>query len=285
MSFTALQFARYQHKARIRAMADGVRALGGTVVDIADGMAAADIVALVKRTLPRFAFTCGMHHVDAANRGLLAGLGVPLLVLDCGYFRRAEGSADETGYNQLGLGQLNWVPTAMCPSDRWQEHGIGLAKPVQGRARLALVLGQVPGDSQHHLSEQRLGAWLTEQAAALYAQGYLIQYRPHPKHVLTKIFVPHQFVRGDQEPLAQALSRASVAVAYNSTSGLEALIAGVPMICHATAHYAGLTPGSPELAQHCHRLSYTQWTCAELRAGAALRAMQTFAKILPEGIA
>jgi hypothetical protein len=279
--FTVLQFGHYTAKARMQAMAEGVRALGGEVLDLLEGIDLTAVSTFVAHVKPRFAFTCGMHFRDAPQRGFLRGAGVPVLVLDCGYFRRASGGQDTTGYNQLGLDALCWTPPGALPADRWQAHGIALAPPVQGRGKVALILGQVPGDSQHNLSEIRLSAWLSEQAGRLIALGYTLLYRPHPAHVLTRLRAPHVRIDPVKESLADSLAAASLAVTYNSTSGLEALIAGVPVICAPTAHYAGLEPGTPALRAHCQRLAYTQWTCAELRTGAPLRFMQRFADLLP----
>src|SRR5690606_13849723 len=75
----------------------------------------------------RFAYACGMHWVDAPAREWLAAKSIPLLVLDCGYFSRATGPNDETGYNQLGLSRLCWVPTGGVPAGRFDAHGLIVA--------------------------------------------------------------------------------------------------------------------------------------------------------------
>jgi len=269
----------------MKAMAEGVAALGGRVEVVSETASADDLMRLLSSARPRFAFTCGMHREAARPRGILAGFDVPLLVLDCGWFNRAEGGDDEEGYNQLGLGQLNWLPPRCHRSPRrWLAHGLTIA-PRQARPgnKRLLVLGQVPNDSQHHLSVNGLASWLTERAAECYAQGWTILYRPHPRHVLTTLRIPHT-VMDPAEPLANQLAGVAAALTFNSTAGLEALRAGVPVGCDSSAHYhrvAGITDPD-ELLAHCELLAAAQWTCAELRTGAPLRFMAQFSKrILP----
>ncbi len=284
MSFTAIQLG-YPHKARVQAMAAGVAALGGKVIVVAEEIAADDLLAQIRAHAPRFAFTCGLHRATARSRGILAGLGLPLLVLDCGWFHRAEGGADVTGYNQLGLDRLNWVPPSSHRSPkRWAAHGLAIAprRPVGADPQVLLVLGQVPNDSQHQLGEYQLAAWLTEHAAAFYACGWKIFYRAHPRHVFTKLNVPHTRLES-AVPLASQLPSASAVLTYNSTAGLEALLAGVPVHCHESAHYSAVSQltDPAALLDHCERLAAAQWTCDELRAGEPVRFMDQFAALLP----
>lgn len=283
--FVVLQSLRSANKARLRAMAAGVAALGGRVVDVPEHVDVDTMKRLIEEHKPHFAITGGMHHHEAVFRGCLAGYSIPLLVLDCGYFQRAGGPEDETGYNQLGLGGLNWVPEIEAPSDRFDAHRLALTERVQGRGKFALLLGQVPGDSQHHLSEIRLNAWLAERGAELMACGYKLFYRPHPKHTISSgpLRAHTIVVRPQDESLAQSLSRVSVVVTYNSTAGIEALMAGIPVVCSPTAHYwlvCGLQ-SNEALLRHLHRLAWTQWTCAELRTGEPIRWMNRFARLLP----
>lgn len=265
------------------AMAAGVVALGGRVIDLPETATLDETAALIAKHRPRFAFTCGMHHRDAIARGFLAGCLIPLVVLDCGYFNRSKGAHDLEGYNQIGINRLNWVPRTVCDASRWNMHGIELAPPVQDRPKAALIIGQVPGDSQHHLSEQRLNAWLSEHAATLVAHGFRLFYRPHPMHVMTKVRIAAAIVKPEEESLAASLARVQVAISYNSTAGLEALISGVRVICSPTAHYAHCADlkSRATLLQHLHRLAWTQWTCAELRSGAALQWLNSYALLLP----
>ncbi len=286
-AFRAICLGPMGRKARIQAMQEGVAALGGEVLPVPDNSLAALRAALAKGDV-RFAFTCGMHDREAVARGFLRGAGVPLLVLDLGYFHRASGASDTEGYNQLGIGRLNWVSPkpagARAFAARFEAHRLTLAEPIQGgRDKVALILGQVPGDSQHGLTEHGLVRWLEEEAAALLADGYRLRFRAHPMAPQVRL----RALRAEHSPagrsLAADLAEAALAVAYNSTAGLEALLSGVQVRCHPSAHYAHVADLADRgaLLSHLHRLAWSQWTCAELRGGEPLRWINRFARILP----
>jgi hypothetical protein len=277
--FTAIQLGPYIAKVRMQAFALGVAELGGRVVNL-PAPTLSQLAASQDLKQAQFAFTSGMHDNEALGRGWLAGLGKPLLVLDCGWFQRAAGPNDQVGYNQLGLNKLAWVPPEDCPPERFASLGVKLEPAVQDRPKVALVLGQVPGDSQHHLNAVSLSAWLSERAAGWLARGWKVFYRAHPKAPTLAMPVRSLVINPVSEIPSASFARAAVVVTYNSTAGLEALLAGMPVDCHPSAHYAGLRPGTPELLAHCRRLAWTQWTCDELRSGEPLRWMNRFAPLL-----
>jgi hypothetical protein len=284
--FRALCFGPMGSKARIQAMQEGIAALGGEVVSVPDNRLEA-----IRRAMAlggvTFAFTCGMHDREAVARGFLRGLGVPLLVLDCGYFSRASHAKDAEGYNQLGLGRLGWVPQEDCSGERFAAHGLAVAERVQTGGKVALVLGQVPGDSQHGLGEAGLVHWLEEEAVRFLALGYTLRFRPHPKAP----GVQFRSLRAERSPEGRTLGNdlvgVGVAITYNSTAGLEALMAGVPVRCHSGAHYAHVAAlcDPAALREHLHRLAWAQWTCAELRTGEPLRWMHRYTCLLPSDAA
>jgi hypothetical protein len=282
MPFRILILCAPGKKTRLDAAAEGLRAQGAEVVFVREG-GLKFLLAEIERGRPDAVLVSGMHVRHANCRGYLRGLGVPFMVLDCGYFQRAAGPQDSRGYNQLGLGQLNWVPPGKCDATRWEAHGITVAAPAEGREKVALVLGQVPDDSQHHLTEAQLECFLSEEAACWTARGYRILFRPHPAAPHTSISMVHE--RSQGRTLQEDLARAAVAICYNSTAGLEALIAGLPVACHPSAHYAGIRPGTPALLKHCHKLAWTQWTCAELRTPAPWQWMDRQVKFLPKAVA
>src|SRR5690606_22173500 len=101
--------------------------------------------------------------VDAYPKGVLAAHGINCLTLDLGYFSRATGPDDEFGYNQLGINQLCWVPPVDCPTDRFARLNIQVEDRVLDLPHRVLVLGQVPGDTQHGLGPTELKAWLMKE--------------------------------------------------------------------------------------------------------------------------
>ncbi len=279
MSFHAIQLGRVGHKERIKSMRLGVASVGGTVVDCPYS----DVATLEKLTTVhdvRFVYTCGMHWTERAARSFLESKGIPLVVLDLGYFKRAKDSKDRTGYNQIGIGKIGWVPSHDVDSSRWDALGIPDAvAPVSDRPRNVLVLGQVPNDSQHHMTEKKLNAWFDERTKDFRDAGYHVTFRPHPLHLRGKAPTCDDISLPTTCSLAKALAECSHVVTFNSTAGLEAIMAGVPVLCDDDAHYDcvstyGYGDGDTtksEVMSHMHRLAWSQWTCAEIETGDPLR--------------
>jgi hypothetical protein len=281
----ALQLGPYNIKVRMQAVAAGVAALGGRVVDVPDSDPEAVRTELTRQKIS-LAFTCGMRDREAPVRGLLEGLEIPFLITDLGYFKRARGPRDGTGYNQLSLAHLCWVPPDPCPGDRFDELKMAVAEPREPRTGRVLLLGQVPGDTQHWLNVEQLSAWLANRAEYYRARGLRVRFRAHPAapsvalHGLVENRPPDRYVLTDE------LQEVDLAVTYNSTAGLEAIMAGLPVECMPCAHYAavadyGRSVGRGQVLDYFHRLAYAQWTIAELSDGTALRYMDRFAHFLP----
>lgn len=225
-----------------------------------------------------FAVSVGMRASDAYAKGFLEAHGVNTLVLDLGYLSRAKGPSDETGYNQLGINRLCWIAPGDYPSDRLNRHVLVFDDhPITNK--LALVLGQVPGDTQHGLTPGDLKAWLMHEIGRLKALGYRVEYRPHPKAskfmshykdiLFDRVYLSQQFT------LEENIRRASLVLTYNSTAGLNALMLGREVVCSSCAHFHGLRT-KEEIYKHLCRVSYSQWTCDELRNGDALTFMSRF---------
>lgn len=284
-----MQIGRYTHKVRIQAMRAGIEKLGGVVVD-AYHPHPMTVRRFIEGTRPRFAFTCGEHWTENAAREELARAGVPLVVMDLGYFKRATGPRDANGYNQVGLGSLCWTPPTDVPSDRWERLQIPDAlPPATGRERIALVLGQCANDSQHKMNAQQLHAWFADKTRDLRADGWRIIYRPHPsmRGVEPAATWADSTQTNADMTLAQGLAIAARVVTFNSTAGLDAILAGVPVTCSPTAHYAKVAEYGSGMAthaqamQHMHRLAYSQWLCEEIAEGLPLRFLNRFAPLLP----
>ena len=286
----ALQLGKYAQKARIGAFAKGVAALGGQISFVEDS---SNVPSLLRITAPenelKLAFTSGHHGEEALARGILQTRGIPLLALDLGYIKRARHAEDPEGYNQMGIGHLCWVPSGPLPDDRLRALNITIGAPVASqRPLVALLLGQMPGDSQHTLNSIQLTNWLTERGAYWMAKGYELHYRPHPGAMaMTLGGLPNVRLRQcNTEPLARALADCRVAVCYNSTAGLEAIVSGIPVDCSPMAHYsrvasygwgrdvndsAVVNADLMDVTDFLSQLAYAQWTIPEFQSGSALR--------------
>jgi hypothetical protein len=295
MSWMALQLDTHGLKSQEDAIVAGIRALGGEVVPVDDSAlrmalnanpSASTISLFANAGAPAatMAFVTGMRCRHSALRGFLRGLGIPLLVTERGYLRRGRGSMET--YYQLGVGRLGWVPPGPLPSARFDALDLPLQDPVNRPTGAVLVLGQMPFDTSHGMDIERLVAWLTEQAAIQIAKSNRVIYRPHPLAQAVPIGVDVEVRLPEHSTLAQDLADAKLAVTYNSTAGVAALLAGVPIICSPTAHYVavadyGHTATRAQVLDYMHRLAWAQWTMGELRSGEALRFVNQFAHFLP----
>src|SRR5690606_17779225 len=117
-------------------------------------------------------------------------------------------------------------------------------------------------------------------------KGYRLRYRPHPRNPSLPFSVGHDRIDPANTSVEQDLADPDVAVAitYNSTAGLAALMAGVPVECAPAAHYFRVADlqDRDALLRHLHKLAHSQWTCDELRTGEPLRFMARYLpRLLP----
>ncbi len=140
----------------------------------------------------------------------------------------------------------------------------------------ALIMGQVPGDmSIRHVD---IGEWYGEVARGLVAAGWSdIRFRPHPGALR---FAPGTFpYREVSVPtiagtLDDALAGAALVVTFNSNSGVDAAIAGRPVIAMDRGSMAWEVAGhaldeivTPDRTAWAARLAWCQWSKAEIASG------------------
>lgn len=262
------------HKRRVSALCAGWRQMGGSVLAC---------VADPQEWRPEWrkaaaAIVCGLHGRTFPGRQVCQEAGIPVVVTDLGYVKRADHDGDD-GYYQAGIGRIGWLPPFAVPGDRWVELGMSVEPAPQHPGGRILVMGQVPFDSQHGMGQSSLDSWLARRVrGVMQVAGELpVVYRPHPKQV-GKL---NWEVVERNRPLEDAIRESRVVVTYNSTAGTEAVRLGVPVVCDPGAHYAGVAwaPHRTTREGYFHRLAYAQWTLEELADGTALRFLsQWFAR-------
>ena len=266
-------------KVRVQAIVDGAKKFGLEPLFYRVGDEEG-LKSLLSKHEVAFGVSVGMRASDAYAKGFLEAKGINTLILDLGYFSRSKGPADEIGYNQLGINRLCWIAPIDVSSDRLDKHGIKFQEPAKANGT-ALVLGQVPGDTQHGLTPGDLKAWLMHKIGELAASGFRLEYRPHPKaskfmaHYKGKLF--DKVHLHTVATLEQNINAASHVLTYNSTAGLTALCMGRHVISSNVAHFHGLET-QKEIYTHMCRVAYSQWNCEELRSGQALEFMSQFDK-------
>ena len=194
-----------------------------------------------------------------------------VVVLETGYINRGEGKTHHYAAGLNGLnGRANFRNQGM-PDDRAKLLGVALKPYVQGEN--ILLCGQMPRDASVDGSNHV--AWLKECAVELRTYRRPVVFRPHPSASL----FPIKGCKYSKKPLSDDLQNAWAAVTFNSNSGVEALLAGVPVfafdegsmvwsVCNRSL--AGLaSPCLPDRKQWLNDLCYAQWTLDEMRAGLA----------------
>lgn len=204
-------------------------------------------------------FVEGMHGHRAALAQNCMARGEPVFCLDTSSYLRRDGN-----YFRMALGSFNWTPPFDCPPDRLDRLELEMSRRRVGKYVLVCMPSPALADAT------RARTWLTVmgERAAL-ATTLPVEVRAHPGP------------REEGPPLADALKDAAVVVAYDSNIGNDALLAGVPVICHESAQYAALAnhaaapldklyfPTDDERDRYFAKVAYAQWTLNELSNGDA----------------
>lgn len=188
----------------------------------------------------------GLHGKNANILRVYTARGVPVVVLDLAYFR------DVQGYWQVGVGGINRPPAFPCPGDRFDALGLSVQPSGGDPDGYILYAAQRPGDRSHGLSFRRWRELLRQ------APGKI---RMHPKDV------------PQETTLAEDLAGARMLKTLCSTSGIEALLAGIPAVADLPERAAWgelsdeTLPSVEARTELFRRLAYGQWTMDEMRDG------------------
>jgi hypothetical protein len=197
--------------------------------------------------------------------------GRPVLVMEQGYIypRYQWCSLAVNGLNGRGA-----APTATDGGERWNRLFADHLKPWRETDKgYSLVIGQVPGDAS--LDGADIAAWVNTQVAGLLDLGHEVVFRPHPR-------APLPCPKGatlSTSSLTEDLAGAGRVVCFNSTTTVEAILAGVPTVITDPGSVA-YRMGShdirdplvrPDRTQWCHDLAWRHWSLEELADGTAWR--------------
>lgn len=236
---------------------------------LADGLAAHGINPMLA-----YSNTARTKHVACwgwrVGKALRAA-GHEVLVIERGYLGdRFEWSS--LAWNGLnGHGQFGQLP---ADQTRFAENFS--MSPWKSGGEYVLIMGQVPGDAS--LQGRDMMPWY-EQAARTAAEKYglPVQFRPHPLAIRKG---HKQQLKGAAQSigeLADALAGAAVVITFNSNSGVDAVLAGVPTVTADQGSMAWPVAGhaigeiaKPDRTAWASRLAWCQWRIEEIRSGAAL---------------
>jgi hypothetical protein len=209
-----------------------------------------------------FAVVWGWHQrriIEACQEA-----GMPLLVMERGHIHpRMEWTSLGWG----GLAGRGRYPQAQDSGERFARHFGHLRRDWRIGGEYVLLLGQTPGDAS--LRGLNFTAWADRVRAKVVELGYPVRFRPHPNVQCTR-------------PLDEDLAGAGMAITYNSTSGVECVLAGVPTVAMdagamawpMAAHDVDAPASMKDRADWCARLAWTQWQREEIETGAAWGVVQ-----------
>lgn len=202
--------------------------------------------------------------------------GQNILIMERGYI------GNRYAWFSLGWNGLNArarMPIAKDNGARWQQHFAKFMapwRPCDKQDRYALIMGQVPTDKS--LNGMVFGNWLNRVASDMRHAGIRdILFRPHPLAPAMRCSLP---VLGGT--LQAAIAGASVVVTYNSNSGVDAVLAGVPavtmdegaMAYEVTSHNPCGQVFKPDRTAWAYNMAFAQWLPAEVASGVAWDALR-----------
>jgi hypothetical protein len=206
----------------------------------------------------------GARRVEQMRQQRAAGGEV--VVLERGYV------GDRFSWTSVSFGGgLNGRGEFRGPVDdggRWRRHFGHLLQPWRVRDDgEVLIMGQVDGDMA--VINTDIHGFYRRATKAYEAAGYSTRFRAHPN---AKPVAP---VRGANPDLAEDLAAARCVVTWNSNSGVDAVLAGVPTVAmdkgsmawDVTGHVLGELPPTPDRTAWAHRLAWCQWRRDEIESG------------------
>ena len=260
-----------KHRTVLRALAAGIPGAEVRPLGAYEPCDVAVIFGLVKRA---YKATWAKQAVLNRHRG------ARLLVVESAFVRRGD-------YWAVGWGGINGHADFLnngVPDDRWRAMGIK-TRPWRSprdvkasRLSPVVVCGQIPRDT--NVQDTDHPAWCRQIMAWLKAERIPAMFRPHPRVGDPGIYGIRDAL-WDTSPLADTLNWARSFVVFNSTSGVDAALAGVPVValdrgafCWPVASHALAqlhVPRCPSRRAWLAGLGYSQWTLDEMRAGAPWR--------------
>ena len=196
--------------------------------------------------------------------------GYDYLTMERGYFGDRMGTWTSCGFN--GLNGRAEFHNDCSPPDRWRPHAKRMRSWRTMPGKYILIMGQVAGDAS--IQDVDIEQWyrvVYEQAREVF--DLPVYFRPHPlsRQMST---IGMNLLNGD---LDTALDDAHLVITYNSNSGVDAALAGVPVVAFdrgsmtwdIATHEIEPATFMPDRTVWAQNLAYCQWTMDEIRRGIA----------------
>lgn len=196
--------------------------------------------------------------------------GRSLLMVESAFVRRGEYWA--IGWGGFA-GNADFNLTGDEPMDRWDALGVK-SKPWRRREGPVVVCGQLPHDTQ--VQDVDHVGWCRMAVDYLRGRGYPVLFRPHPRCRDPDVYGIADSLF-DTRKMRATLAEARAVVTWNSTSCVDALVAGVPVItCHPSSIGWPVARHRlediddlrfPSRRRWLAGLGYSQWNLDEIREG------------------
>lgn len=196
------------------------------------------------------------------------------LVLDRGYM------GDQEEYVSISLNGLHGLSEFELGdghdiSDERSKEFTDLYKPWKPGKKYVLLIGQLAGDAS--LQGIDIRSWLGRKKRELKKAGHEVVYRPHPRNPNPGGFgMPYMVAELDE-----CLKGAKCVYTYSSTVGIDAMLAGKPVIAespismvydevgHSVDDIKKTTKEPKGREQWFNMLAYRQWALEEIQSGEA----------------
>jgi hypothetical protein len=217
---------------------------------------------------------CKTKHVACWGwrRGkVLRALGHEVLVMERAYL------GDRYEWYSLGWNGLNGYADFRYVredgGERFRKHFT--MKPWRKTpGKYVLLIGQVPGDMS--LKGRDIAPWYVTAAVTAQAMYRMpVLFREHPQNLARGLRrSPGYTEMSKAVHLEDALADAHVVITYNSNTGVDAAIAGVPVVAVDPGSMASAVAASrvgdrimPAREPWAHALAWKQWTLREIAQG------------------
>jgi len=190
---------------------------------------------------------------------------------------------DRFKWHSLGYNSINGYAD-FCNNDvsedRWLTHWADSMQDWRDGGDYALVVGQVQGDAA--LRGQDVYKWANQAVQDAKRKYGRVIFRPHPLDKFPRKVEGAEYHTGD---LQEVLSNAAVVITYNSNTGVDAVMAGIPaisydkgsMVWDISSHSIKEDLIRPDRSDWGRKIAYAQWLPSELKDGTAWRHVRRFA--------
>lgn len=250
----------------------------GIIQDFAAGIPGAEIRDVRDYTKSDIAVIFGLVKYSYVpthykNKILENHSGKNLIVIESGFTNRPD-------YYAIGFGGIHGdadfnVNNKSLKTKRFKKLGLKL-QPWKKTKNVnnVLVCGQVPWDT--NVQDIDYSMWCNRKIELISELGYNVKFRAHPRiHDHSVYGISREFF-DRKKHLISSLKWADCVVTYNSTSAIDAVIHGIPIMTYGTNAMAlPLTSPLmdfnrlkyPDRRDFFKKLSYSQWTRDEMRQG------------------